>query len=239
MPQAARGEAGAVGRAWAVQPEMCPLLASGRFLFQQSKGAATTPHPASRRSPPPTALPSQPVNRLSRHWEQAFWLLRSPLLKTLSPVPSLGSPCAPLELRLYHWAIGDLRTLAEGKDSQPGAPRAAEGGPKRRVWGTGRVKAQGARLRPGQSRARCGQEDSGARSKVVASLKPGWAWGQGALLLGVAGPRGAGRGGVRYSLLDRSEVLAAEPGAPCPPRAGAGTLGDLAGGPAGGDSCCR
>lgn len=42
-----------------------------------------------------------------------------------------------LELRLYHWAIGDLRTLAEGKDSQPGAPRAAEGGPKRRVWGRG------------------------------------------------------------------------------------------------------
>lgn len=131
------------------------------------------------------------------------------------------------------------RTLAEGKDSQPGAPRAADGGPQEASWGTGRVKAQGARQRPDRAGPGCGQEDSGAPSEAVASLKPGWARGQGALLVGVAGPRGASRGGVRYSLLDRSGVFAAEPGAQCPPQAGAGTLGDLAGGPAGGDSCCR
>lgn len=82
---------------------------------------------------------------------------------------------------------------------------------------------------------RCGQEDSGARSEAVTSSEPGWAWGQGSWplgwpALGVPGP-GAGCRGARYLQLDGSGVLAAEPGASCPPRAGAGTLGDLAGGP--------
>lgn len=69
------------------------------------------------------------------------------------------------------------------------------GAPARGEFGDGEGQATRSSARPGQSRARCGQEDSGARSEALASLKPGWAWGQGALLLGVAGPRGAGRGG--------------------------------------------
>lgn len=63
--------------------------------------------------------------------------------------------------------------------------------------------------------------------------RPGWGPGCPAPTGGLPSgrPARAGRGGAQYSLLDGSGVLAAERGAACPPRAGAGTLGDLAGGP--------
>lgn len=184
---------------------------------------------------PPLSSPHSPafqatVNRLSRHCEQAV------LAPLLSPPEETqpGSPCARLEPSLRHWAICD-----QGKDpcsEQRQPARGTEGrgrGHERQVWGQ-RVKAQaGAEQGPVWAGGQRCPERSGD------FLKASWAQGQGAPLLGVACPWGAGQGGVRYSLPDRSGALAAEPGVPCPPPAGAGTLGDLAGGPGGGDSCCR
>lgn len=92
-----------------------------------------------------------------------FWLLCSPLLKKLRRghpvlVWSRAFATGPFVTR--------ARTLAQSKDSQPGAQRAEDGATR------GKFGDRGSRHRPGQSRARCGQEDSGARSEVVTSLKP-------------------------------------------------------------------
>lgn len=63
--------------------------------------------------------------------------------------------------------------------------------------------------------------------KVMTSSEPGWAWGQRALPLGVACPRGAwprrGAEGHSTHCWTGAECLLS-----CPPRAGAETLGDLA-----------
>lgn len=158
-----------------------------------------------------------------------FWLLCSPLLKKLSRShPVLG--------RSWAFATGPFvtraRTLAQGVDSQPGGHRGQRTAARGKLGGQ-RVKAEaGAEQGPVWAGQRC-PERSGDFLKARLGTGPGCP------LLGVACPWGAGWGGVRYSLPDRSGALAAEPGVRCPPRAGAGTLGDLAGGPGGGDSCCR
>lgn len=77
-------------------------------------------------------------------------------------------------------------------------------------------------------------EQSGDFLRARLGWGPGhWAPG-GGLPLGCLARRGSGRGRGTHCWTGADEL-----GAACPPRAGAETLGDLAGGPAGGDSCCR
>lgn len=79
---------------------------------------------------------------------------------------------------------------------------------------------------------------SGAQRKAVTSPEPGWAWGQGALPLGVAclgvpGPGGVRRGTVLTVGRERSACCRAHLGL------GLRLWGTWPGGPGRRDSCCR
>lgn len=136
-----------------------------------------------------------------------------------------------------------VKTLVEGKDSQPGRNREQMTGHRQRqVWGQRGVQGtevqQGSQMdpawaqatEPGVGRRSVVPEQSGDFLRARLESGPGWPIPWGDLPLGI--PSGW-CGGARYSLLDGSGVVADKPGVSCPPQAGAGTLGDLAGGGAG------
>lgn len=236
VPQAGPGEAGAAGRARAggtAGDVLCWHLTDACF-----SGAKEPPLPAQT----PAALPPRPCP-LSHRKQAEFGFLHSPLPKTQPRLCPLGHP---VTIRSQALGTGPfvtrVRTLAEGRDSQPA--RGTESrwqGRERQVWGTGGQDI-GALVGAAAKQDPCGQEDSGARSKVVTSLELGWAWRQGALPLGWPA-----LGVPAWSPVRRDTVLTVgrEQSACCRtrsvvPTSGSGwDSGGLGwGGLAGGDSCC-
>ena len=215
---------------------MCPLLASRRFLLQQSEGAAATPQPASRSPPRQPCLLGHCDQAKPSHCSGPSTLLpretQSRLCPSGHPVRSRALAPGP--------SVTRTTTLAEGRAGRPdggtgrrGRERQAQG--SSRGHGTrslGRVAAEwGPAWAGGQ---RC-PEQSGDFRGARLGWGPGCQAPGGGLPSGCPARRGTGVGGRGTHCW----TGAGEPGAACPPRAGAETLGDLAGGPAGGDSCCR
>lgn len=189
----------------------------------ESKGAAA----ASPPPPPPTGLLPLPAPLPGVQAEQGTARLLHSLPKKRSPASVPVTPCPPPCEQGE-----DPHQPRAGQPARPGAQGRRQGR-ERRVRGQ-RVKAPGPWARAAEEEGRRGQ-DSSAQSKVVTSSEPGWAGGQsacpwGGLPSGWRPRRGAeGRGTHRWT--ERSSLS-------CPPRAEAGTLGDLAGGPGQRDSCC-
>lgn len=186
------------------------------------------PHPASSRSP-----------RFSKQTKptHCFGSPLCPFLKKLQPgwTLSFESPYVCLELSLSHAFCEQNEDLCSGK-GQLG--RGRENRTETTSQGTERVRAQGgltgqigrvgSRERVEVSAERSAvPEQSGDFLRTMLGLRPGSPVSWGDSPLGVPGWAGI----ILTVGQKQSGVVAEEPRVLCPPRAGAGALGDLAGGP--------
>lgn len=182
---------------------MCPLLASRRFLFQQSRGAAATPQPASRSPPRQPCLLGRCDQAKPSHCSPPS----SP--KKLSPISvPLGHPVRSRALAPGP-SVTRTTTLAEGRAGWPDGGTGRRGR-ERQAQGSGRGHGprSSGRVAAERGPAWAGGQQCPEQSGDFLGARLGWGPGRqapgGGLPSGCPARRGTGVGGARYSLLDGS-----------------------------------